>query len=219
MNRIVFPARCVLFDWDGTLLNSFAADTRAYLTMFRTLEIEWGPEQLKSHYSPDWYRVYRAACVPRSKWRRADRLWRTAYAAEKPPLQPGAQNVVRILGRKFVLGLVTSGSRSRVRRQLREFGLAKYFSACVYSEDANRKKPHPEALKWAMKCLDACSEDCVYVGDSAEDIEMARRAGVRPIGVLGPFPTAARMRAARPDLLLRSIRELPRYLRPAGSRS
>jgi len=30
---------------------------------------------------------------------------------------------------------------------------------------------------------------CVYVGDSPEDLEMARRAGVRPIAVLGPFPT------------------------------
>jgi len=189
------------------------------MAMFRALQIEWGLNQLKSHYSPNWYHVYRAARVPRIEWRRADRLWRTAYAAEKPPLLPGARKIVRILGRKFVLGLVTSGSRSRVRRQLREFGLAKYFSACVYSEDATRKKPHPAALNWAMKCLDAGSEDCVYVGDSAEDIEMARRARVRPIGVLGPFPTAARIRAARPDLLLRSISELPHYLRPAESKS
>jgi phosphoglycolate phosphatase-like HAD superfamily hydrolase len=41
---------------------------------------------------------------------------------------------------------------------------------------------------------------------------MARRAGVRAIGVLGPFPSAALIRAAQPDLLLRSVRELPRYL-------
>jgi phosphoglycolate phosphatase-like HAD superfamily hydrolase len=51
------------------------------------------------------------------------------------------------------------------------------------------------------------------VGDTAEDIEMARRAGVRPIGVLGPFPTADRMRAARPDTILSSVRELPACLR------
>ncbi len=55
-------------------------------------------------------------------------------------------------------------------------------------------------------------EDCVYVGDTAENIEMSRRAGVRPIGVLGPFPTAERVRGARPDVILNSIRELPQYL-------
>jgi len=42
---------------------------------------------------------------------------------------------------------------------------------------------------------------------------MARRAGVRPIAVLGPFPTEARLRAAKPDLLLASIAELPEALR------
>ena len=42
---------------------------------------------------------------------------------------------------------------------------------------------------------------------------MARRAGVRAFGVLGPFPTAARLRAAKPEVLLNSVQELPQYLR------
>jgi len=42
---------------------------------------------------------------------------------------------------------------------------------------------------------------------------MAQRAGVRAIGVLGPFPTEKRLRAARPDFLLDSIEELPGVLK------
>jgi phosphoglycolate phosphatase-like HAD superfamily hydrolase len=42
---------------------------------------------------------------------------------------------------------------------------------------------------------------------------MARRAGVRAIGVLGPFPTEKRLRAARPEFLIDSIRELPDILK------
>jgi len=208
-----FYARTILLDWDGTLLDSFAADAAAYLAMFRALRIEWGIEELKRHYSPDWYQVYRAARLPRLRWPEADRLWRRAYGTERPPLLPGTRTALRMLERRFSLGLVTSGSRDRVRRQLREFGLADYFSACVCSEDASRKKPHPAPLHLALQRLSATPEECVYVGDAPEDIEMARRAGMRAIGVLGPFPTAARIRRARPDLLLRSIRELPRYLR------
>jgi len=213
VTRRHFHARVVLFDWDGTLINSYAADVRAYHAMFRALEIEWGIEDLHRHYSPNWYRVYRAARIPKSEWERADRIWRAAYSSERPPLLAGARAVVRSLERSFRLGIVTSGSRDRVRKQIRGFGLADSFSACVYSEDASRKKPHPAALTLALKRLRAEPEECVYVGDSAEDIEMARRAGVRPIGVLGPFPTAERIRAAEPDLLLRSIRDLPQHLR------
>jgi HAD superfamily hydrolase (TIGR01509 family) len=211
-------ARVVLLDWDGTLLDSYAADARAYIAMFRALDIDWGEAELKQYYCPNWYEVYRAARIPRPKWRQADQLWRAAYAAERPKLLPGARAVVRRLAQKFQLGLVTSGSRDRVRTQITAFGFEEFFSAFVFSEDATRKKPHPAALHLALRRLRARPEDCVYIGDAAEDIEMARRAGVRPIGVLGPFPTAERIRAAHPDLLLASIRELPRYLRTANRR-
>jgi phosphoglycolate phosphatase-like HAD superfamily hydrolase len=53
--------RGVLFDWDGTLLDSHHADVQAYLGMFSALGIDWGVEDLMRHYSPDWHRVYRAA--------------------------------------------------------------------------------------------------------------------------------------------------------------
>jgi HAD superfamily hydrolase (TIGR01509 family) len=210
---MLFHARVVIFDWDGTLLNSYAADQRAYLSMFRAMGVEWDVDEIDRHYSPNWYHVYRAARIPRADWARADRLWRTAYRNERPPLLPGARAVLRTLIRNFRLGLVTSGSRGRVRKQLREFEFTRHFSARIYSEDSSRKKPHPEPLQMALRILRAAPEECVYVGDSPQDIEMARRAGVRAIGVLGPFPTAVRIRAAQPDLLLRSIRELPGHLR------
>jgi len=208
-----FHARVVLLDWDGTLLNSYAADARAYLAMFRALEIDWGVAELHRHYSPDWYRVYRAAKIPREKWALADQLWRSAYKSERPLLLPGARTVIRRLERHFTLGIVTSGSRGRVRQQLREFALKDSFATCVFSEDVSRRKPHPAPLELALKRLRAEPEDTVYVGDAPEDVQMAQRAGVRAIGVLGPFPTAKGIRSARPDLLLQSIRELPRHLR------
>lgn len=157
--------------------------------------------------------MYRAARIPSSQWQRANRAWRRAYSAERPLLLPGARAVIRQLGRKFALGIVTSGSCGRVRRQLRELQLRRHFTAYVFSEDVSRRKPHPAALQLALKRLRAKPQDAVYVGDTAEDIEMARRAGVRSIGVFGPFPTAAGIRAAKPDLLLKSVRDLPKHLR------
>jgi phosphoglycolate phosphatase-like HAD superfamily hydrolase len=57
------------------------------------------------------------------------------------------------------------------------------------------------------------ASESVYVGDSPEDLQMARSAGVRAaIAILGPFPTGKRLRAANPDLLLDSITELPAAL-------
>jgi phosphoglycolate phosphatase len=205
--------RGVLFDWDGTLIDSYGADSSAYLAMFSEMGIPWGLEDLARHYSPNWYRVYRAAKLPRARWDDADRAWRAQYAKYSPRLIAGARQVLARLGRVHHLGLVTSGDRDRVTRQLRAFRLTQVFGARVCSGDTPQRKPHPAPLRLALRQLGLEPAACVYVGDSPEDLQMARSAGVRAIAVLGPFPTEKRLRAARPDFLLESIRELPEALK------
>jgi len=202
----------VLFDWDGTLIDSYSADSSAYLAMFREMGIPWGLKELARHYSPNWYRVYRAAKLPRARWDDADRAWRAQYAKHSPRLITGARQVLVRLGRAHHLGLVTSGDRDRVTQQLRAFRLTRLFGARVCSGDTPEKKPHPAPLRLALRQLRLEPSACVYVGDSPEDLEMAKSAGVRAIAVLGPFPTEKRLRAARPEFLLESIRELPEVL-------
>jgi len=207
------PLRGVLFDWDGTLLNSHAADTAAYLAMFRAMGIPWGPAELERHYSPNWYRVYKAANLPKNRWEAADRVWRENYSSQKPRLMAGARRVLSRVGTKHELGLVTSGDRDRVHRQLKEFELWDSFSARVCGGDTQERKPHPAPLQLALKRMRLDPAETVYVGDAAEDLEMARSAQVRAaIAVLGPFPTEKRLRAAKPDALLESIEDLPRAL-------
>jgi HAD superfamily hydrolase (TIGR01549 family) len=207
----------VLFDWDGTLIDSYAADSTAYLAMFREMGIPWGLEELARHYSPNWYRVYRAAKLPRARWDDADRAWRAQYAKHSPKLIAGARQVLGRLGRTHHLGLVTSGDRDRVTQQLRAFRLTQVFATRVCSGDTPEKKPHPAPLRLALRQLSLKPSACVYVGDSPEDLEMAKRAGVRAIAVLGPFPTEKRLRAAQPDFLLESIRDLPEVLKSLDS--
>jgi HAD superfamily hydrolase (TIGR01549 family) len=203
----------VLFDWDGTLINSYHADTSAYLAMFKEMGISWGLAELEENYSPNWYQVYRAAGLPRKRWEDADRAWRAHYASHRPKLIAGARRVLGKIGGAHALGLVTSGDRDRVSRQLRKFRLTTLFAARVCSGDTLRKKPHPEPLRMALRQMQLPPSACVYVGDAPQDVEMARRAGVRAIGVLGPFPTEKRLRAAQPDFLIASLEELPDTLK------
>jgi HAD superfamily hydrolase (TIGR01549 family) len=208
--------RGVLFDWDGTLIDSYGADCSAYLAMFREVGIPWGLEELAQHYSPNWYLVYRAAKLPRARWDEADRAWRRQYAKHSPRLMAGARQVLNRLGRAYQLGLVTSGDRDRVMRQLRAFQLTRVFGARVCGGDTPERKPDPAPLRLALEQLRLQAPACVYVGDSPEDLQMAKSAGVQAIAVLGPFPTEKRLRAARPDFLLESIRELPDVLKRLG---
>jgi HAD superfamily hydrolase (TIGR01549 family) len=181
--------------------------------MFRELGVPWGLQELEKHYSPDWYAVYRAAEIPNERWDEADQLWRTHYAKHRSKLMTGTRQVLARLARRWKLGLVTSGDRDRVSRQLREFRLTSTFGIRVCGGDTKEKKPHPGPLLKALERMEVRAEEAVYVGDTPEDMEMARAAGVRGIAVLGPFPTEVRLRAAGPEFLLKELRELPGLLR------
>lgn len=203
----------VLFDWDGTLIDSYHADSQAYLALFQEMGVPWGLAELEHHYSPNWYAVYRAAGIPNARWPDADRIWRAFYAKHRPKLITGARQVLAQLSRRHKLGLVTSGDRNRVTQQLGEFRLLRVFRTRVCGGDLEEKKPHPAPLVMALRKMAIPPAQCVYVGDTPEDVEMARAAGVRAIAVLGPFPTEKRLRAVRPEFLLDDLRKLPGLLR------
>lgn len=203
------PLRAILFDWDGTLLDSFHADANAYKQMFRALGVSWNFTRLSQHYSPDWHNVYRAAHLPPKRWAEADRLWRHFYCSERPQLQIGARHVLQILAQRFRLGLVSSGSSLRVRSQIRAFGLEPFFAVSVFGDQVPHRKPHPLPLQLAMRRLGFEPSCCIYVGDAPEDVQMARRAGVAVVGVLEHSPVPKRLRESRPNALVKTVCALP----------
>ena len=201
------------------MLDSFSADVRAYVENVPRAGNRMGRVEIRRSLFARLVPSLSRGAAPASKMDRGGPSVAACLRKRDASRSlPGARKVLRILGRKFRLGIVTSGSRTRVRQQLRSFELAQYFSACVCGEDASRRKPHPAPIQLAMKRMRASPEETIYIGDSAEDVEMARSAGVRSIGVLGPFPTEKRMRAAEPELLLRSIQDLPRYLQASAKK-
>jgi pyrophosphatase PpaX len=203
--------KAVLFDWDGTLLDSAEAGLRSYERLFSFYEIAFDRGRFAETYSPNWHVTYEKVGLPREKWSEADSAWLEIYASEECELVAGARDALALLETAGVrTGLVTSGTGSRVRRELARLGLD--FPAVVCGEDVARRKPHPDALLAGLAKLEVAPEDAAYVGDAPEDVEMARAAGVFSVGVPGGFPTHHAVRAASPDLhaedLLNAIRTL-----------
>jgi HAD superfamily hydrolase (TIGR01549 family) len=204
------PVTAIFFDWDGTLCDSAAASLRAFRKSLAEFGITFTDARYKAIFTPAWYRMYEALGLPQESWHDADRCWLDHYACEEPALLPGAAAVLEDLGRRgLTLGIVTSGTRLRVLRELERFQLDGTFRAVVCWEDVALRKPHPEGLEKALALAGCGRETCWYVGDTPEDIEMGRGAGLFTVGVPSDYIDPARLAACAPDLLLNSIRELP----------
>jgi HAD superfamily hydrolase (TIGR01509 family) len=197
----------VLFDWDGTLCDSGAALHRAFVKALAEFGISFSMAEYQAVYTPAWYRMYEAFGLPRHSWRSCDQRWLHHFDGEEPGLLPGAAGVIdccRTDGLK--VGIVTGATRDRIRREFDRLGLS--FGAVICHEDVVHRKPDPEGISMALALLNARTEDCCFVGDAPEDIEMGKRAGVCTVGVVSEYVTRGRIEAAAPDVLIESIDEL-----------
>lgn len=205
--------KAVLFDWDGTLVDTAEASYRCYVRMFEELGIRFDRETYARTYSPNWYLTFRALGVPEERWGHADERWLAHFASEEVALIDGARELLQsLVARGLTTGIVTSGGRERVSRELEAHGLASYLHECVYGSDVTQKKPHPEALELCLQRLRVRADEAVYVGDSPEDVAMARAAGVFSIAVPGSYPNRDALVAAGPDRIAESLYEIMRVV-------
>lgn len=202
-----------LFDWDGTLADSAELGLRAFQKTFADLDVAFPPAVYEAAYSPNWYSIYEALGLPKEKWQKADDLWLQHYGEQTAKLIVGAaETVLGLHAQGYRLGIVSSGSESRVCRELKQSALSEAFDVIVCNEHIVRKKPHPEGLQLALRKLRSAPAATAYVGDAPEDIEMGKSAGVLTVGVRSSYPSNKRLLAAEPDLYLESMTELTKHL-------
>ena len=174
--------------------------------MFADFGIPFDRDTFARTYSPAWHHTYRCLNFPEDRWAEADQKWLDYFADETTTLIDGAREALERLAEHDVIrGIVTSGTRRRILGELVNLGIDHHFARVVCGDDGHRHKPDPEALAVCLDRLGIDAEDAAYVGDSAEDVMMARGAGVFSVGVRGNYPNHDGLVAASPDLMANSL--------------
>jgi pyrophosphatase PpaX len=196
--------RAVLFDWDGTLADTAEASFRCYVRTFAEYGIAFDRDTYRQTYSPNWYHTFRCVGLPEERWADADERWLRHFAEETVGLIDGARDALEALARRGVTrAIVTSGSRPRIERELTAHGLR--FDEVVCGTDTTRKKPHPEPLQLALSRLGVEPSEAAYVGDSPEDVMMAKAASVYAVAVPGAYPNREALAAAGADVIAEDL--------------
>lgn len=188
----------ICFDFDGTILDSFSSQFKAYQATFRRFKIHLTKNEFLRNYSPNWLKTYKAFGLPEECWQEADRVWLKEIVRFPSRFFPRAKTMLASLRKSYRVGLVTSGSKQRVLNDLRTNKASSLFDVVVTGDDVRKRKPHPEGLLMALESLKVECNQAIYVGDAVEDMKMARSAGVRFVGIQSLFTT--KLRSALPRI-------------------
>jgi 2-phosphoglycolate phosphatase len=206
--------KAALFDFDGTLADSFVAITSSTNHVRASYGLPPLPQAEVRKYVGYGLTQLLADLVPGAPLDEAVARYRahheTVMIAETR-LMPGVAEVIPELARRGVCLGVCSNKRVEFTRELvRAFGLNDYF-ACVLGPDdvGNRAKPDPAMLLEGLSRLEVSPGEAVYVGDMIVDVQTGRAAGV-PVWIISydgvdPF---APVDGVAPDRVLRSFGEL-----------
>ncbi len=212
--------RAVLFDFDGTLLDSFDDIVAA---VNHTLEASGRgrlPEATVRGYIGDGLAdmVRRALTATGDREPTGDevevfieryRPWYAEHWLDRSGLYPGASDLIDDLAaRGDRLALVSNKSESACRGLLDALAISERFGAVTGGDTYPRRKPDPTPVLRTLEVLGVSPDQGVMIGDGPQDIGAGRAAGVRTIGVGWGLHPAERLREAGADQVVDSFDDL-----------
>ncbi len=211
--------KLVMFDMDGTLIDTAALITEHMTTTFAHAGLEpptpeqsrrviglslpnamlqllgTGDADLANTLAEDYRAHYRASLVS---------------AEGREGLFPGCREVLDLLHERAdtLLGIATGKGLNGVHRLTELHGIAEHFST-LQTPDHNPSKPHPGMMLRAMDEMGADKSQTVIIGDTTFDIEMGKAAGTKTIGVTWGYHDPRDLVGAGADILVEDYADLP----------
>jgi len=229
--------RGVAFDLDGTLVDSAPGLTAAVDNALYALELPMAGEErvvtwigngadVLIQRALTWARQERAALrasqgkpsvdhddIPQAEQQTILRKLFDRYygevAEEGSFLFPAVADTLGALHAKGLpLALVTNKPTPFVAPILASLDIAKYFTVVIGGDDVKNKKPHPEPLLMVAEKLGLAPAELLFVGDSRNDIQAAKAAGCRSIGLTYGYNYGEPISLSEPDYIFDQFNEL-----------
>ncbi len=202
--------KAVLFDFDGTLINTndlifksyeiaFEAVFNRKITMKEILTLYGKPlSPSLMQYGKEGERLYHI-------YREFNETHHDELAKPFPGVFDG---IMQLSQMGYKLGIVTSKRIPLVKRGLEILNLSDMFDVIVTPEDTKETKPHPEPIILGCQKLGVLPGDTIYVGDSIFDMEAGQAAGTKLCAVKYSVTPKQDLLKFNPDYFVNSIEEL-----------
>lgn len=188
---LAVPA-AILFDLDGTLVDSERANVESVVLACRRLGVTLSEEERRFIIGHSWNEIHALIATNHGLSVTMEALIASAVNEKRALLAvsghqalPAAVETVKRLARRCPLAIASGASRVEVRDAIEGIGVARYFQVVLGAEDYTRGKPAPDAYLLAMERLGVggVAHRCIVIEDATPGILSGRAAGARVIGV------------------------------------
>lgn len=181
--------KTILYDLDGTLIDTEPAAARAIDQSFKSWGIKIDPKDSKFITGRTWavafdffFKKYAIPLEPLTAGEQMLEAYRQELQRELPRVPGGAESVRR-LSTQYPLGLVSGSSRKEIFFALDQLKIRDHFKVVLGCEDYPNSKPSPDGYNEALKLLGADPKGCLIFEDSEAGIASARAAGAWVVAI------------------------------------
>lgn len=175
----------VLFDFDGTVMNTNDVIINSWQHTFRTLENREEDEAKIIATFGEPLQVTMEKLFPNVPVEESIQVYRSYHYdnfGELISLFPGMKELIAELKKRgYKLGMVTSRLRRTTEQGMEKYGIMEYFDTVVTADDTDKHKPDPEPINIALEKLGSVPEKSIMLGDTMFDILCAKNAGVKSV--------------------------------------
>jgi len=182
--------RAVLFDLDGTLVDTERENVESVVLAARRWQVELDADMRNFIVGHSWNEIhariqhdYRLDVKMDVLIAAAVEEKRALFATAGYQLLPGALALVRRLGQRAALAVVSGSSRIEVKETVAGVGLTECFQYLLGAEDYSQGKPHPEPYQMAMRLLGVAPQACIVIEDAEPGILAGKAAQASVIAV------------------------------------
>jgi beta-phosphoglucomutase len=180
--------KAVIFDMDGTIIDSLQAHLRSYEVAGRREGVGIDSEKVKSMVGETAHDIVRGLFPDKPEEeigelvREKDEWFQSTGWRDVEEIS-GAERIVKELKGRYKLAIGTSASIKDVELFSKKFGWFGLFDVFVAREDVQKGKPAPDIYLVAAQRMGVEPRDCTVVGDAKYDMIAAKAAGMRAVGV------------------------------------
>ena len=191
--------KVILFDLDGTLIDSTEAILESFGVAFKSFGVNIPDnDEIKSHIGHPLDIMFSNLGIEKQDVDNFVAKYKDHYkdiSKEKTFLLPNAKKAIELASCHARLGVVTTKTGIFSRILLEHLGVMDFFEVLIGREDVINPKPHPEPIEKAISFFDNIHKDnCFMIGDTCMDLKSAKNAMINGIGITSGYATIGQLK-------------------------